>query len=159
MEGNSKDKWLHFESGKEIVVKFLKEQSWHEAIHRIGGKPVRCIGKGCKYCAIGKESRERDVIDVLAEGKKRVLTLPAVAYDQMLKECIAPNPLQGAVVGIMAVASGAARRYKFRKVEHIEEAVHSAKSDPKEVFRTAIFHLEQALEDLRYIYDGERDGE
>ncbi len=128
-------KWLQFTPGEEVIVKILENKSEHEVTHWVGGNTKTCFGKGCKFCAVGMATRERDHLDVEVNGERKVLTLPCVAFDTMLHDLVAPDPMKGLVIGVLPIGTGSGRRYKFRKVSPFSEylPIPEAPAQPQEI--------------------------
>lgn len=114
--------WYRFQPGRPVQVQFLQHQAGHQSTHWINSKTVQCAGGDCGLCKAGIPVRERDVIDAMIDGVQQVLTLPTVAYDQLISQCISPGPLKDSVVEIIAQGEGQARRYAFSLISGGKQA-------------------------------------
>lgn len=120
MQEKGQPNWLTFEAGQEVIVKLVCDQSVHQVNHWISNKPEYCRGEGCKYCQANIPTRERDLVDVEADGERYVMTLPASAYERMIDECVQPFTMRDRVIRIMPSGPSNSRTYLFELVDSPE---------------------------------------
>lgn len=114
MSGKEDPKWIRLSPGQEIEVEFLQESGKRELNHWVQNQARACMGPDCHLCAARIPTRERYLIDVKVDGETQVLTLPGVAWGDMLAILSRPESLVGYRVAIAASGSGVNRRHMFR---------------------------------------------